>query len=104
MKKKKDLEKAIRMLKYMENSPKYDKAIKAVCGGLLALIDYYEDVNEILPEVFPSNLKYSIQDFLDNIYKGKDIDAGVSEEHNHVAELFRTFIKSLKNEQDTQKK
>ena len=95
MNKKKEV--LARMNKYLDNKPKYDKAFIVVYGGMLALQDYIEEANEVMPELFPNNLKYTTEDFLNLLYKnGADIK--VSEEHNDIAELFRDLINNIGHE------
>ncbi len=82
---------------YELDPKKYDKAFVVVMGGLLALNDYIEDANEVLPEMFPNNLKYSVEDALNNLYgKRTKFDASkVGDEQNKIAELFRIVIEKI---------
>ena len=86
-----------RLREYLGNKLHYDKSIVIATGGLLALIDYIEDANKVAPKVFSNQLKYTIEDFLNSLYKGK-VENEVSDQHNEVAEVFRKFIDNLKFE------
>ena len=40
-----------RLAQYKMNSARYDKAVVVTYGGLLALIDYIEECNEVFPNL-----------------------------------------------------
>jgi hypothetical protein len=84
-----------RLRLYLSDKPNFDKSIVIATGGLLALIDHIEEANKVAPNIFTNQLKYTIEDFLNSIYKG-NVDKAVSEQHNDVAEVFRKFIDNLK--------
>ena len=83
-----------RLREYLSNKLHYDKSIVIATGGLLALIDYIEDANKVAPKVFSNQLKYTIEDFLNSLYKGKE-EKEVGEQHNEIAEVFRKFIEKI---------
>jgi len=83
-----------RLREYLGNKLHYDKSIVIATGGLLALIDYIEDANKVAPKVFSNQLKYTIEDFLNSLYKGKE-EKEVGEQHNEIAEVFRKFIEKI---------
>ena len=83
-----------RLREYLGNKLHYDKSIVIATGGLLALIDYIEDANKVAPKVFSNKLKYTIEDFLNSLYKGKE-EKEVGEQHNEIAEVFRKFIEKI---------
>ena len=84
-----------RLRLYLSDKPNFDKSIVIATGGLLALIDHIEEANKVAPNIFTNQLKYTIEDFLNSLYKG-NVDKGVSEQHNEIAEVFRKFIDKLK--------
>ena len=81
-----------RKLLYNSNQEKYNKAVVVTYGGLLALIDYIEEANEVFPELITTSLKNEVNKVLNAVYKNGATDE-VMNEHNQVAELFRTVIK-----------
>jgi hypothetical protein len=84
-----------RLRLYISDKQNFDKSIVIATGGLLALIDHIEEANNVAPNVFTNQLKYTIEDFLNSLYNGK-VEKGVSDQHNDVAEVFRKFIDNLK--------
>ena len=80
-----------RKLLYNSNQDKYNKAVVVTYGGLLALIDYIEEANEVFPELITTSLKNEVNKVLNAVYKNGATDE-VMNEHNQVAELFRTLI------------
>lgn len=80
-----------RKLLYNSNQEKYNKAVVVTYGGLLALIDYIEEANEVFPELITTSLKNEVNKVLNAVYKNGATDE-VMNEHNQVAELFRTLI------------
>lgn len=83
-----------RIAQYKMNSKKYDKAIIVTYGGLLALIDYIEDCNEVFPELVTTSLKNEVNRCLNKVYETK-AEKEVSEQHNEVANLFRGLIDKM---------
>jgi hypothetical protein len=84
-----------RLAQYKMNSARYDKAVVVTYGGLLALIDYIEDCNEVFPELVTTSLKNEVNKVLNKVYDTK-AEAEVIEEHNEIANLFREVIAELK--------
>ena len=84
-----------RLAQYKMNHKKYDKAVLVTYGGLLALIDYIEDCNEVFPELVTTSLKNEINKVLNKVYETK-AEPEVIEEHNEIANLFREVIAELK--------
>ena len=80
-----------RIILYKSNPEKYNKAIVTTYGGLLALIDYIEESNEVFPELITTSLKNEVNKVLNAVYKNGATDE-VMNEHNQVAELFRNLI------------
>ena len=80
-----------RKLLYNSNQDKYNKAVVVTYGGLLALIDYIEEANEVFPELITTGLKNEVNKVLNAVYKNGATDE-VMNEHNQVAELFRNLI------------
>ena len=80
-----------RKLLYNSNQDKYNKAVVVTYGGLLALIDYIEEANEVFPELITTSLKNEVNKVLNAVYKNGATDE-VMNEHNQVAELFRNLI------------
>ena len=80
-----------RKLLYNSNQDKYNKAVVVTYGGLLALIDYIEEANEVFPELITTSLKNEVNKVLNAVYKNGAADE-VMNEHNQVAELFRNLI------------
>ena len=80
-----------RKLLYNSNQDKYNKAVVVTYGGLLALIDYIEESNEVFPELITTSLKNEVNKVLNAVYKNGASDE-VMNEHNQVAELFRNLI------------
>ena len=80
-----------RKLLYNSNQEKYNKAVVVTYGGLLALIDYIEEANEVFPELITTGLKNEVNKVLNAVYKNGATDE-VMNEHNQVAELFRNLI------------
>ena len=80
-----------RKLLYNSNLEKYNKAVVVTYGGLLALIDYIEEANEVFPELITTSLKNEVNKVLNAVYKNGATDE-VMNEHNQVAELFRNLI------------
>ena len=76
---------------YNSNQEKYNKAVVVTYGGLLALIDYIEEANEVFPELITTGLKNEVNKVLNAVYKNGATDE-VMNEHNQVAELFRNLI------------
>ena len=93
--KNKEIVKAIRLQKYEANKEMYDKSAVITLGMLQAVIEDYENANEVFPELFPNNLKYAINDFLDGFYKTKGISKEVAEEHHAIAQLFTNFKEEI---------
>lgn len=83
-----------RKLLYNSNQEKYNKAVVTTFGGLLALIDYIEDANEVFPEIITTSLKNEVNKVLNSVYKNGASDE-VMNEHNQVAELFRQVIENI---------
>ena len=83
-----------RMAQYQMNHKKYDKAILVTYGGLLALIDYIEECNEVFPELVTTSLKNEVNRTLNKVYDTK-AEPEVIEEHNEIAEVFRDLIRKL---------
>ena len=86
-----------RLKLYLSDKPHFDKSIVVASGGLLALIDYIEEANKVAPKVFTNQLYFTIEAFVNSIYK-KKVDKEVSDQHNEIAELFRKLINNLKFE------
>ena len=84
-----------RLAQYKMNHKKYDKAVLVTYGGLLALIDYIEDCNEVFPELVTTSLKNEVNKVLNKVYETK-AEPEVIEEHNEIANLFREVIKNIK--------
>ena len=82
------------MAQYQMNHKKYDKAILVTYGGLLALIDYIEECNEVFPELVTTSLKNEVNRTLNKVYDTK-AEPEVIEEHNEIAEVFRDLIRKL---------
>ena len=80
-----------RLAQYKMNQQKYDKAVLVTYGGLLALIDYIEECNEVFPELVTTSLKNEVNKVLNKVYDTK-ADPEVIEEHNEIAEMFRSVI------------
>ena len=80
-----------RLAQYKMNHKKYDKAILVTYGGLLALIDYIEECNEVFPELVTTSLKNEVNRTLNKVYDTK-AEPEVIEEHNQIAEMFRSLI------------
>ena len=80
-----------RKLLYNSNQDKYNKAVVVTYGGLLALIDYIEEANDVFPELITTSLKNEVNKVLNAVYKNGATDE-VMNEHNQVAELFRNLI------------
>jgi hypothetical protein len=80
-----------RLAQYKMNSAKYDKAVVVTYGGLLALIDYIEECNEVFPELITNRLKNEVNMALNKVYE-TGADANVIEEHNEIANLFRELV------------
>lgn len=93
--KNKEIEKAIRLQKYEANKEMYDKSAVVTIGMLQSVIEDYENANEVFPELYPNNLKYAINDFLDGLYKFKGFDKEVAEEHHAIAQLFTNFKEEI---------
>ena len=83
-----------RLAQYKMNQQRYDKAVLVTYGGLLALIDYIEDCNEVFPELVTTSLKNEVNKVLNKVYDTK-ADANVIEEHNEIANLFRETIAGI---------
>jgi hypothetical protein len=83
-----------RMAQYQMNHKKYDKAILVTYGGLLALIDYIEECNDVFPELVTTSLKNEVNRTLNKVYDTK-AEPEVIEEHNEIAEVFRDLIRKL---------
>jgi hypothetical protein len=83
-----------RLAQYKMNQQRYDKAVLVTYGGLLALIDYIEDCNEVFPELVTTSLKNEVNKVLNKVYDTK-AEPEVIEEHNEIAEVFRDLIKKL---------
>jgi len=84
-----------RLAQYKMNKQRYDKAIMVTYGGLLALIDYIEECNEVFPELVTTSLKNEVNRTLNKVYDTK-AEPEVIEEHNEIANLFREVIAELK--------
>ena len=84
-----------RLAQYKMNQQRYDKAVLVTYGGLLALIDYIEDCNEVFPELVTTSLKNEVNKVLNKVYDTK-AEPEVIEEHNEIANLFREVIKNIK--------
>ena len=80
-----------RIAQYKMQQQKYDKAIVVTYGGLLALIDYIEDCNEVFPELVTTSLKNEVNKVLNKVYDTK-AEPEVIEEHNQIADMFRNLI------------
>ena len=80
-----------RLAQYKMNSAKYDKAVVVTYGGLLALIDYIEECNEVFPELVTTSLKNEVNKVLNKVYDTK-AEPEVIEEHNEIANLFRELV------------
>ena len=80
-----------RLAQYKMNQQRYDKAVLVTYGGLLALIDYIEDCNEVFPELVTTSLKNEVNKVLNKVYDTK-AEPEVIEEHNQIAEMFRSLI------------
>ena len=80
-----------RLAQYKMNQQRYDKAVLVTYGGLLALIDYIEDCNEVFPELVTTSLKNEVNKVLNKVYDTK-AEPEVIEEHNQIAEIFRSLI------------
>lgn len=80
-----------RLAQYKMNQQRYDKAVLVTYGGLLALIDYIEECNEVFPELVTTSLKNEVNKVLNKVYDTK-AEPEVIEEHNQIAEMFRSVI------------
>ena len=80
-----------RLAQYKMNQQRYDKAVLVTYGGLLALIDYIEDCNEVFPELVTTSLKNEVNKVLNKVYDTK-AEPEVIDEHNQIAEMFRSLI------------
>lgn len=80
-----------RLAQYKMNQQRYDKAVLVTYGGLLALIDYIEECNEVFPELVTTSLKNEVNKVLNKVYDTK-AEPEVIEEHNQIAEMFRSLI------------
>ena len=82
-----------RLAQYKMNQQRYDKAILVTYGGLLALIDYIEECNEVFPELVTTSLKNEVNKVLNKVYDTK-AEPEVIEEHNQIADMFRKLIEN----------
>ena len=83
-----------RLAQYKMNQQRYDKAVLVTYGGLLALIDYIEECNEVFPELVTTSLKNEVNKVLNKVYDTK-AEPEVIEEHNEIANLFREVIEDI---------
>ena len=83
-----------RLAQYKMNQQRYDKAVLVTYGGLLALIDYIEECNEVFPELVTTSLKNEVNKVLNKVYDTK-AEPEVIEEHNEIANLFRDVIENI---------
>ena len=86
-----------RRKQYLLNQKKYNTAVLATYGGMLALIDYIEQSNEVFPELVNTSLVKECNKLLNALYKDNP-DASISDDHNKLADKFRNVIKDLENE------
>lgn len=89
----------LRVIKYKQNEDYYNHRISTVCTMTPLFLEHFEELNEVIPEFFTSDVLKKIEQFSNSLYyKKSDVDlASVADEQiSNVEELRKFFNESLK--------
>jgi hypothetical protein len=91
--------KKIREHKYSQNLNYYHHRIATVMTMCPLFIEHYEELNEVLPEFFTTDLLKKLEMFSNSLYykeSKEDLSSVADEQINNTEELRNFFINSLK--------
>jgi hypothetical protein len=98
-KEKKKLDKAERKWLYDNNQAYYNHRIAVVMTTIPLLLEYFEELNEPLPEFFTTSVLKTIEQFSNSLYykqSNENLASVGDEQVANVEELRKFFIDSLK--------
>ena len=88
-----------RQADYIANKEYYNHRIATIMTMTPLLLEYFEDLNEPLPEFFTSSVLKTIEQFSNSLYykqSNEDLGSVADEQINNTEELRKYFLNELK--------
>jgi hypothetical protein len=98
-KEKSKLEALKRQSDYIANKDYYNHRIATIMTMTPLFLEHFEELNEIMPQFFTSNVLKTIEQFSNSLYwkqSQEDLCSVADEQINNTEELRKFFIKELK--------
>jgi len=93
------LEALKRQAEYEANKDYYNHRIATVCTMTPLFLEHFEELNEVMPQFFTTNVLKTIEQFSNSLYykqSNEDLGSVGDEQVANVEELRKFFTESLK--------